>query len=55
MLQVHPLTQDGDQDVDAHGDRYLGLHSIFGGTKECFDVQVLLLPFEDSSTCHRAL
>jgi len=46
-LQVHPLAQGRDQDVDTHGDPHLGLHRIFGGTEERFDVQVLLHPFEE--------
>ena len=47
MLQVHPLAQDRDQDVDAHGDPDLGLHRVLGSAEERLDVEMLLHPFEE--------
>ena len=38
---------DGDQDIDRHGDPDLCLHGIFGGAIEALDAQVLLDPFEE--------
>ena len=44
---MEAFLEDGDEDVDAHGDPNLGLHGILRGAVERLDAQVLLDPFEE--------
>ena len=51
---VRRFFDDGDQDVDRHGNPDLRFDRVFGGAEERLDAQVLLDLFEDS-TCQRHL
>ena len=41
------LFDDGNEDVDRHGDPDLRFDGVFGGAEERLDAQVLLDPFEE--------
>src|SRR3989344_1479335 len=43
---METLLDDGDEDIDRHGDPDLRLHRILGSAVEILDTQMLLDPFE---------
>ena len=46
-IEVQPLFEDRDKDINGDGDPDLRLHGVFGGSIECFDSEMLLDPFEE--------
>ena len=47
MLETEPFFEDGDDGVGRHGSPDLSLDSIWGGSKEPLNPQMLLDPLEE--------
>ena len=50
---VQAFLDDGDEDVDGHGDPDLRLHCVLGCAEERLDAKVLFDPFEKQEGCPR--
>src|SRR4030065_2642367 len=47
QVQIQPLPDDGDQDVDRDGDPHLRLHGVLRGPEDRLDPEMLLDPPEE--------
>ncbi len=54
-IEIEPLLDDGDEDVDRDDDPDLALDRVLGSAEEALDAKMLLDPLENSSICQRLL
>ena len=46
-FQIEALADDGDEDIDRHGDPHLGLDRVLGRAEETLDAQMLFDPSKE--------